>query len=273
MTEQKSAFSAILKRTICLLLCAVLLLSLCACGGRRGRMGFRVVGELNTEEFCVAFREGDPLSTIIIATMHELAAEGQFSRLSVQYLGADYSCLEGVEQALQMISEPVEPGRALRVGLQDGVAPLSSRRDDGTFCGMIPDLADLVAKRLGWTFTYMVIDSTTVSAELGSGNIDFAWTASDYAGSKNTTLSPGWLQNSHQLVVRSDSNYKNKKNLKGKIVGITDGTSEVALKTAEMTDVIGNIWYYEDLGSCFSALAAGDCDAIVIDSIVSGYYM
>ena len=33
------------------------------------------------------------------------------------------------------------------------------------------------------------------------------------------------------------------------------------------------VWYYDDLSACFAALAAGDCDAVVIDGIVSGYYM
>ena len=46
-----------------------------------------------------------------------------------------------------------------------------------------------------------------------------------------------------------------------------------ALKESGMDAKVGSVWYYDDLSACFAALAAGDCDAVVIDGIVSGYYM
>ena len=233
------------KRIGALFLSIVLLFLLCACGGSRP-VTFKVIAELNQEEFRVAFRKDDPLCDIVTAAMRELAADGQLSRLSGQYLGADYTCMPALPEALRILEAEVVPGRKLRVGVQEGVAPLSSSRDDGTFYGLIPDLAELVAQKLGWTFEYMVINSDNVAAELGSGNIDCAWMAASFAGSEDTcSLSPGWLRNSHELVVREGSGLNRKNSLKGKILGVTDAT----------------------------ALAAGDCDALVIDSIVKGYYM
>lgn len=120
--------------------------------------------------------------------------------------------------------------------MQDGIAPISSSRDDGSFGGLIPDLAQLVAEKLGWTFEYMVINSDNVAAELGSGNIDCAWMAASFSGSSSSvSLSPGWLRNTHELVVRSDSRYTRKNSLKGKVIGITDATALAALKKAEWT--------------------------------------
>lgn len=263
-----------MKKTIAfLLVILVLLLTASGCGSKDG-VYFRVIGELNQEEFCVAFRKDDPLCEIVTAAMKELSAEGHLSRLSTQYLGMDYSCMPAEEYALQNINAEIASGRKLRIGVQDGVAPLSSSRNDGSFTGLIPDLCQLVSEKLGWTFEYMVINSESVAAELGSGNIDCAWMAASFSDSQKTcSLSPGWLRNSHQLVVRSDSGIKRKTGLKGKVVGMTDATSFAALKAAELDSKVATVWYYEDLNACFSALAAGDCDAVVVDSIVSNYYI
>ena len=120
----------------------------------------------------------------------------------------------------------------------------------------------------------MVINSDNVAAELGSGNIDCAWMAASFSDSSSSvSLSPGWLRNTHELVVRSDSRYTRKNSLKGKVIGITDATALAALKESGMDAKVGSVWYYDDLSACFAALAAGDCDAVVIDGIVSGYYM
>ena len=261
------------KRIGALFLSIVLLFLLCACGGSRP-VTFKVIAELDQEEFRVAFRKDDPLCDIVTAVLKELAAEGQLSRLSGQYLGADYTCMPALPEALRILEAEVVPGRKLRVGVQEGVAPLSSSRDDGTFYGLIPDLAELVAQKLGWTFEYMVINSDNVAAELGSGNIDCAWMAASFAGSEDTcSLSPGWLRNSHELVVREGSGLNRKNSLKGKILGVTDATALAALKESGLEEKAGAVWFYTDLISCFNALAAGDCDALVIDSIVKGYYM
>lgn len=267
-----------LRRVLALTLALILCMSmLTACGsGKKKKSGFRVLGELNQEEFHVAFRADDPLCDIVTAAMQELAAEGQLSRLCSQYLGVDHSCLEGKEFALTELRATMDipEGRFLRIGVQDGVAPLSSSRDDGSFAGLIPDLAKLVAEKLGWSFEYMVINSENVAAELGSGNIDFAWMAASLSGNSGKySLSPGWLKNTHELVVRNGSNISSKKSLKGKILGVTDSTSVDALKEDELSDKIGAVWYYDSLTDCFNALASGDCDALVIDSIVSRYYL
>ncbi|MBR4578145.1 MAG: transporter substrate-binding domain-containing protein [Oscillospiraceae bacterium] len=262
------------KRIMALLLSVLTLVLLCACGGRNAPVTFRVVAELDSEEFRVAFRKDDPLCDIVTAAMRELAADGQISRLSSQYLGADYSTLKGVPEALRILDTSVSVNRTLRIGIQEGVAPLSSSRGDGSFYGLIPDLCKLVGEKLGVNFEYMVINSDNVAAELGSGNIDCAWMAASFAGSEETcSLSPGWLRNSHELVVLTSSGLRRKNSLRGKVIGITDVTSLEALKTSGLADKAAAIWTYGDLISCYNALVSGDCDALVIDSIVAGYYM
>ena len=248
-----------LRRFLAFVLCAALCFLLLTGCGSRDTIRFKMIAELNQEEFCVAFRKGDPLCDIFTAALKELSADGQISRLSAQYLGTDYTCMEALPGALQLLETQPEPGRKLRIGVQDGIAPISSSRDDGSFGGLIPDLAQLVAEKLGWTFEYMVINSDNVAAELGSGNIDCAWMAASFSGSSSSvSLSPGWLRNTHELVVRSDSRYTRKNSLKGKVVGITDATALAALKESGMDAKVGSVWYYDDLSACFAALAAGD---------------
>lgn len=159
--------------------------------------------------------------------------------------------------------------------MQDGIAPISSSRDDGSFGGLIPDLAQLVAEKLGWTFEYMVINSDNVArrARQRQYRLRVGWRHPFPAAQSSVSLSPGWLRNTHELVVRSDSRYTRKNSLKGKVIGITDATALAALKESGMDAKVGSVWYYDDLSACFAALAAGDCDAVVIDGIVSGYYM
>lgn len=160
-----------MRRFLAFVLCAALCFLLLTGCGSRDTIRFKMIAELNQEEFCVAFRKGDPLCDIFTAALKELSADGQISRLSAQYLGTDYTCMEALPGALQLLETQPEPGRKLRIGVQDGIAPISSSRDDGSFGGLIPDLAQLVAEKLGWTFEYMVINSDNVAAELGSGNI------------------------------------------------------------------------------------------------------
>lgn len=255
------------------LISALCLAALSGCSSKRDS-GYRVIAELNSEEFCIAFRRDDPLCQVVTAALQEIAAEGQLARLSTQYLGADYSCLEGVPGALKTLEVDIPQDRVFLIGIQDGTAPLSSSRDDGTYTGLIPDLVQLVAEKLGWEYKFMPISSSNVDVELGSGNVDCAWLgASLDSGSESYSLTPGWLKNSMSWWCATAAGYTRMNSLKGKILGITDDTAMAALEESGLYEKAGAVWYYDDLQLCFAALAAGDCDGIVIDSIVAGYYI
>lgn len=261
------------RKILCLwLLLAAMLAGLCGCGGKKAT-GYEVLAKLDSEEFTVAFRSGDPTCDIVTAAMQEMAAEGLFSRLSSQYLGDDYSRIEGKAGALGDLPEGWKNGRRLLVGVQDGVAPLCWLNDDGTFTGLIPDLVDALAQKTGWNVVYVAIKPENVGIELASGNVDCAWLPAAFGNSDDYSCSPVWMENSHLLVVLKGSGIGNIKKLKNCNVGLTDSTSEAALKSnTKIFDTL-TIWTYNDIRSCFNALAAGTCDAVVIDSIVSSHYI
>lgn len=265
MKKMRIAVALILLPALCILLTGC---------GRGNQNGYKVIAELNREEFCIAFRADDPLCEIITAAMQEVASEGKISQLSSYYLGKDYSCLDGIAGALSMLDVEIPENRAIRIGIQDGLAPLSSSRDDGSFTGLIPDLIQAVMEKLGWDYEFMVIGTDNVAVDLASGNVDCAWLgASLDPSSVKYALSPGWLQNAHDLVVREGSGYSRMNSLKGKVLGIVDSTSMDALKESGLYDKAGAVWYYDDMRTCMNALAAGDCDALVIDGIISSYYL
>ncbi|MBQ2895874.1 MAG: transporter substrate-binding domain-containing protein [Oscillospiraceae bacterium] len=263
----------LLRRAVCALLILILSLSLWGCGGTR-TAGYEVIARLDSEEFSIAFRNGDPTCDIVSAALEEMAAEGLLSRLSMQYLGADYSSLEGNDGALMELGVEIPADRRLLVGVMDGAAPLCSRDENtGSFVGLIPDMVSSLAEKTGWEIVYMPISSENVDVELASGNVDCAWLPAAHSASANYSLSPGWMENSHLLIVRKGSGLNKIRDLKNHNVGITDTTAENALKdNTKIFDSL-TLWNYGNIKSCFTALAAGECDAVVIDSIVSSHYL
>lgn len=260
-----------------LLLCLFLLFSFSACGGNRTLSGYEVIAKLNDEQFTVAFRSGDPLCDIVSAAMGEMAAEGLIARLSQQYLGADYSCMEPNARALKTLSDngiDLQNGRRFIVGVQGGTAPLCWQNDSGSYIGLIPDMVAELKDKTGWDVVFSEIKVENVGIELASGNIDCAWLPAETPESEFLSHSPAWMNNSHLLVVRQGSGLNRLKDLKGHNIGITDLTAEEALKFSdEKISSTVTLWSYGDIRTCFNALAAGECDAVIIDNIVSINYI
>lgn len=265
------------KRFVSALLCFVLILSLCACGGNRKLSGYEVVAKLNDEQFTLAFRSGDPLCEIVSAALKEMASDGLLNRLSSQYLGADYSCMEAYAGAMSELSAngiDLQSGRRFIVGVQDGAAPLCWKNDSGGYTGLIPDMISELQRKTGWNVVYSEIRVQDVEIELASGNIDCAWLPAQMPSSESLSLSPPWMNNSHLVVVRQGSGLNRLKDLKKQNVGITDKTGEEALKNSdEKIYAAVTLWSYADVRTCFNALASGECDAIIIDNIVSINYI
>ena len=95
------------KRIGALFLSIVLLFLLCACGGSRP-VTFKVIAELNQEEFRVAFRKDDPLCDIVTAAMRELAADGQL--MSYMHRGF-WQCMDNMREK-ETLDKLLAAGRA-----------------------------------------------------------------------------------------------------------------------------------------------------------------
>jgi ABC-type amino acid transport substrate-binding protein len=261
------------QRAAALLLALTLLMGLNACE-REGSSGYKVLDTLDSEVLNIAFRSGDTLRDMVSAALSELAAAGEISSLSAKWLGKDYSCLEGEQDALKSLSTPKPGDRLLLVGVEKGAAPMSSS-SGGTFTGLIPDLAKRVCEKLGWRVKFMPISSADAKVELSSGNVDCVWTCASFDESTgNFSVSPGYLENEHLLLVRRDSGINRNGKLAGRPIAVTgDPGASAALKTAKLRDSAGVIWTYDTVQGCFDALDQGICDALVVDSVVASHYM
>jgi len=261
------------KRAAALLLALTLLMGLTACE-REGSSGYKVLDTLDSEVMNIAFRSGDRLRDMVSAALSELAAAGEVSSLSAKWLGKDYSCLEGEENALQNLGAPIPEDRLLLVGVEKGAAPMSSL-SDSTFTGFIPDLAKRVCEKLGWRVRFMPISSADAKVELSSGNVDCVWTCASFDESTGDySVSPGYLENKHLLLVRRDSGINRNGKLAGRPIAVPqDPGVSAALKAAKLQDKTGAIWTYDTVQGCFDALDQGICDALIVDSIVASYYM
>lgn len=248
-------------------------MGLSACKGE-GNSRYKVLDTLDSEVLNIAFRSGDTLRDMVSAALSELAAAGEIASLSVKWLGKDYSCLEGRQDALESLGAPIPEDRLLLVGVEKGAAPMSSS-SGGTFTGLIPDLAERVCRKLGWRVRFMPISSADAKVELSSGNVDCVWTCASFDESTGDySVSPGYLENRHLLLVRRDSGINRIGKLAGRPIAVPqDPGVSAALKAARLQDKTGAIWTYDTVQGCFDALDQGICDALIVDSVVAAHYM
>lgn len=263
------------------LLCA-LALALCACGKTVG--SYRVLKTLGTESFRIGFRQNDYTAAYVDAALKTLAADGTVHSLAIKWLGADETAIEADGQALEALG--AVPQRELIVGVSDSGFPMSYPDGEG-YAGFDVELAQAVCRKLGWTVRYQPISVSDAYVELMSGNVDCVWGGMvldrvnlDEDGKQkpekqHIALSEPYLTNELILVSRADSRYSSAARLKGASVMLdTDARYMAALQENE--GLLNRIGQAERVTGgaqqCFDALNAGDCAAIVTDSVALAYY-
>ena len=244
-------------------------LILTACNNDDGA-AFRIAATLSSEEFAVAFREGDRQKEAVDAALKVLAWEGEIARLSQKWFGEDLSIIKGESGALDGVETSSQ--RMLIVGVQDGTPPMCYKDEYGEFRGFDIELAAMVCNKLGWDFMFLPIGQDKVKVELRSGNIDCAWGSGITDSELSVTVS--YMKNEKVIVARADSNVRSKNGLRGRDLGLTYAPSSMsALKADEklMTSLRSYI-RYQSVDQCFEALRNGDCDAVLVDSVSANYY-
>jgi polar amino acid transport system substrate-binding protein len=83
------------------------------------------------------------------------------------------------------------------------------------------------------------------------------------------------MKNEQVLVVKSDSGISSQADLKGKKLALQTGSSaEEALDSnAEFKASLGEVNTMSDNMTCFMDLTQGGVDAVLVDSIVAGWYI
>lgn len=267
-----------LRSILALVLAILLIISLCGCAG--GNSKYKVIKRLESQQFCIAFRQGDTSGDAVIAALAVLQGNNTVSELSSRWFGEDLSELEGDTEALDTFlaeSEITEiEDRTYIVGYDSGRLPISGADANGKPTGFDVELARAFCDLLGWRVKFVSIDAADAEVELGSGNVDCVMGGYAYnADEENIDQSPVYMKNTVVVATLAGSGIHS-------IRGLTDKTLTV-----------GNTGYFQnmleeypelnekpkfvvtipgDMDECFAALDDKSADAIISDLVSLDYY-
>ena len=263
-----------MKNRICLLFLVIgMVLTVCSCGDGKKVSGYAVVDSIGSEQYLIAFRDGDKLRDIITAGMMVMSNDGTLSQLSVRWLGDDIITIPGSTEAEGWLQN--QPERTLIVGYYAGAKPMCFE-ENGSVTGFDAEMFAEICSRLGWKLRFQSISYGSASVELASGNVDCIaggfGTGDDIS---KLSASPEYMSTKYEIVTKAGSGIKRTSQLKGKALG-TVGSSAMgkALEADEkLIDRLGALKVFNSEDECFTALDAGLCDAIVVTGTCSDYYM
>ncbi len=256
-------------RILAVCMCALLLLSLSACGGSSG---YRVVDTFSAEgSYVIAFRQGDRICELVSAAMRELAANGSLRSASYRWFGEDLVSVKGEGGEMNDLWDQV-PERVITVGVDVTNMPMSYETADG-YLGFDVDVANYICGFLGWQMVIYPIDPADVDVELQSGNIDMAMGIPESDETEAFSYSPAYLTSRYVLVARVSGKVRDRSAMKGKRLGVAVTDLEILMQDEKFVQSVGSITYQTNTDGLFRALMEGDVDGILVSSVVAAYYM
>jgi polar amino acid transport system substrate-binding protein len=165
------------------------------------------------------------------------------------------------------------------IGLDDTFVPMGFKDEKGDFVGFDIDLAKEVFKREKIKVTFQPIDWSMKETELISGNIDTIWNGYSITSErkKKVDFSKAYLKNRQVIITLANSTIQTKDDLKGKNVGIQEGSSSLDAVNKEEGLVKsfngGKPVLYENNNQALMDLESNRVDAVVADETLARYYM
>ena len=263
-----------MKKAICFLLAACLMLGLCGCGGFS--YGVNTVQVLVEQDYSLAFRNNDPVYFYVSAALSVLAAQGQVDALAAKWLGSP--CLNFAKQAdaLEKLQTP-EP-QDLIIGVDINSFPMAYVTN-GEYWGLDVELAMAACDLLNWNLKIQPIEKENVYVELSSGNIDVAWggialNQADLDADKYTQYGP-YIHNDIVVATRNGSSVWNKLRLNGRIMCMpsTPEAREALMNDEHLAKKLGQVTRLAGgTTECFEYLYSGKCEVVLTDSTALQYF-
>jgi ABC-type amino acid transport substrate-binding protein len=254
-------------RAVICVLCLSLLPALSGC--RTGNTSkYHVVARLSEQKLAIAFRAGDTACDAVTNALAVLEDRGDVSRLSRDWFDDDLSRLRGDEGALDDWDREAS-ARVFIVGYDAAHLPFSGV-EDALPTGFDVELARAVCQELGWTARFIAVDVSNALVELKSGNVDCVWGALALPESPPPELSfsPVYMNNTLVVATLLGSGISGKNTLGGKTLAVSEsGLFYFALSSdSSITSAPDYIVVLPGgVDDCFTALDAGEVDAIVTD--------
>lgn len=254
------------KRIISVLLCLLVLLPLAACGSKaEGYVQFSA--GLPARELYVGCREGDPLLETLKAALMVRIADGTEATLAQRWLGKDINTLKGDVNALDGIE--IQPERELVLGFDPSAMPFAGMNASDEPCGFEIELVQSICSLLGWELRTLPIESANVAVELASGEVDCVWGGITLQG-VNGVDGFCYMKTDYVFVTLEHSHIRKFKQLQDQNVSYPQFAQYAAAELAleENTATAAKL---SDTESCFAALTAGRCAAVLTDEIAAQY--
>ena len=174
----------------------------------------------------------------------------------------------------QQNSASNQNSKTLKVGTNAAFAPFEYM-DKGKVTGFDIDLIQAVAKEAGYQVDVQNEGWDSMLANLQNKQSDLAISGITINDDRKKTydFSRPYFEATNVIVVKKGSNVQNAKDLKGKKVGVQNGTTGQVAAEKILGKNSQNVKKYEDVPVAFMALKNKEVDAVVIDNVVANEYV
>ena len=229
-----------MKKILAIVLTAVMVLSLAACGGS------------------AAATEEAPAATE--AAKEEAAPAA-----------------EAAEEAPAEEAAPAEAQKFI-MGIDAEYPPFSYIGDDGEYTGFDVEICRAACEKLGWDFEVFGVNWDEKLIQLDAGECDCVWsgmTILDSMTEAGYVISEPYYDNTQVLLVKEDAGFASSEDLAGYVVAVQLGTSGEALLQEDLADMaatFSDVVTCDSFLKCFTELDGGAVDAVFVDAPVAKAY-
>ena len=262
-----------MKKLVCFVLAALMLLALTACGADKTPATYGFIDEtLGVESYAIGFRKGDDeLMKTVSGAVLALVKDGTYAKIGENYPDIkDYLCLTADSTGYDIPERGSgDPNYTFIHGFDLDYPPYSYLQDDGSVGGFDVELCQAVCEYLGWKYEPLPFNWDAKDAELNAGSCDCIWSGFTLEGREDDYCwGITYSNNTQGILVSSKSGIKTLADLKGKTVGVQTATSAMDMledSQADLAATFKDLKVYETYTIAFSDLKAGAIDAIAID--------
>lgn len=229
-----------MKKTLALVLAAIMVFSLAACGGQK-------------------------------AAADEAAAEAVVEAV------AEEAYEEGAADAAEAVEEAADA--KFIMGIDPEYPPFSYLGDDGDYTGFDVEVCKAACEKLGWEFEVFGVNWDEKLVQLDSNECDCVWsgmTLLDSMAEAGYVLSAPYYDNTQVVLVKKDSGITSSEDLAGMAVAVQLGTSGEALLNGDLADLtatFGDLVTCDSFLKCFTELDGNAVDAVFVDAPVAKAYV